>query len=98
VRVGSTIREEGGFVYEVKELRPHPEFTYETNNFDIGVVVLNAPIVYGRTVQPIPLVGENQEPKHGEMLEATGWGWTRVSPPNITSHCCEQRLNASIDE
>jgi len=79
VRVGSTIREEGGMVYEASVLRPHPEFTYDALNKDIGVMILNAPIVYGPTAQPIKLVGENQEPSHGEMLEVTGWGLTKVN-------------------
>jgi len=80
VRVGSTLREEEGFVYEAQDLRPHPDFTFESLNFDVGVLILKVSILYGPSVQPIKLVGENQEPRHGEMLETTGWGFTSVSP------------------
>jgi len=83
VRVGSTTREKGGVVYEVRELRPHPGYSFQHFNLDAGVVVLNTPITYGPSVQPIKLVGEGLEANHGEMLEITGWGLTRVSLPNI---------------
>jgi len=99
VRVGSTTREKGGVVYGAKALRPHPEFSFQGLNLDVGVVELNSPILYGPNVQPLQLVGENQEPTHGEMLEVTGWGLTRVSCLNIvtdwlptTVQCVSQRI------
>jgi len=84
--VGSTLREEGGIVYEAQDQRPHPDFSFETVNFDVGVVILKETIMYGPTVQPIKLVDKNQEPHHGEMLETTGWGYTSVSPLKIVSN------------
>uniref|UniRef100_A0A336KAP2 CSON005566 protein n=1 Tax=Culicoides sonorensis TaxID=179676 RepID=A0A336KAP2_CULSO len=72
--VGSTLLDEGGIEYKLKQIRLHPEFDNVTLENDIALVETINEIEFGEFVQPIKLV--DQKELFGEVVLS---GWGRVS-------------------
>lgn len=84
VRVGSTYFNQGGTIYYVSELHPHP-------NDDIGLVKLSRTLSFGRTVKPITLASE--EPRAGSPATVSGWGGLSTGGPlSVTLQALDQRI------
>lgn len=77
IRAGSTIREEGGIVVNVKKIYPHPDFNSSTYDYDVAILEFNVPINYGWGIQPIDLPEDNEAVKVGVYANITGWGDTK---------------------
>lgn len=71
VRAGSRYAERGGQLLQVEDFKVH-EFFNQPPTYDIGIVLLAAPLKFGPQVQPVKLAQEN--PKNGESVFVSGWG------------------------
>ncbi|XP_069679935.1 trypsin alpha-like [Periplaneta americana] len=76
LRAGSSIRESGGFVHMASQLLASPQYDYYTLDYDVAVVKVSSPFVYGAGVQPISLA--STEPTVGS--EGVVVGWNAQSP------------------
>ncbi|CAG9860203.1 unnamed protein product [Phyllotreta striolata] len=77
VRVGSSIRNQGGTVYEVRKIHIHPRYNPETFDYDISVLELTSPLSYEPGVAAITLATEGTEITDGIEAVATGWGYMK---------------------
>uniref|UniRef100_A0A6M2DXR5 trypsin n=1 Tax=Xenopsylla cheopis TaxID=163159 RepID=A0A6M2DXR5_XENCH len=80
VRVGSTIKEQGGIVHKVKQQYKH-NFNESTADYDYALIELETPVEINDKVNIIKLADENSELKPGTKLVVTGWGLTEPGPP-----------------
>ncbi|XP_026462226.1 trypsin 5G1-like [Ctenocephalides felis] len=80
VRVGSTIKEQGGVVHKVKAQYSHT-FNQSTADFDYALLELETPVELNDKVQIIKIADEGSELKPGARLVVTGWGLTDPAPP-----------------
>lgn len=74
VRVGSSIRDFGGQLYNVQELHANDRFDFNEMNMDVSVLLLDRPLVFGATVQKINLIPKNFRVLEGTSGLVTGWG------------------------
>ncbi|MGD3108844.1 serine protease [Streptomyces sp. YGL11-2] len=81
VRAGSSNRGSGGQVVHVSRIARHPKYNPATIDYDVAVLVLDAPLVLGAAVRPIPLQEAGAEPASGTPATVTGWGSTRDGGP-----------------
>lgn len=84
VRAGSSFRDRGGIVYSVTSNIVHPEFNWQTLEYDVAMLRTSEEIL---NVKPIALDGVNCGPLtvvDGEMLTVSGFGetldWTVKDP------------------
>ncbi|PSN49652.1 hypothetical protein C0J52_14793 [Blattella germanica] len=75
-RAGSSIRGSGGSIHRASDIIAHPQYNYSTGEYDIAVVKVSSPFIYGTGIQPIPLT--TTEPEAGTIAVASGWGITSV--------------------
>lgn len=59
-------------VYDIAELIPHKNFSFENADSDIGLVRTAIEIVFGETVRPIPM-GDGTPIGAGLIARASGW-------------------------
>ncbi|XP_075975874.1 trypsin, alkaline A-like [Anticarsia gemmatalis] len=82
LRVGSDFANSGGTVYNVVEIKLHPNYTPETLDCDLAIMRSATRIQYGIGVQPASVggyyVGGN------EVAWATGWGNTEYGQHSET--------------
>nr|CAH7756160.1 unnamed protein product [Callosobruchus chinensis] len=55
VRVGSSIRNSGGAVYDVAKIHIHPNFSEVTYDYDVALLRLKNPLVFGPGVEKVAL-------------------------------------------
>ncbi|GLH06565.1 Trypsin-7, partial [Gryllus bimaculatus] len=85
VRVGSTERQSGGTVFEVKEVITHPKYNPgEHFDYDIALLELNGSIKISPTSQPVDLPDEGTPVEEGEVGVIAGWGSTDA---DLTRNC-----------
>lgn len=72
IRAGSSIRNSGGQVLKVAVIHQHPEFRYDTLDYDVSVLELDGELILGSGVQPITIT--QNEPSEGEDGLCSGWG------------------------
>ncbi|XP_066260719.1 trypsin 3A1-like [Euwallacea similis] len=100
VRAGSSYRTSGGQIVATKKLNRHPYFDLDTYDYDVSVVELATPLVYGAGVAPITLPESSTTFTDGQSSEVTGWGVTSnngnlsdvlqvVTVPLITTATCQ---------
>ncbi|KAL3276634.1 hypothetical protein HHI36_012006 [Cryptolaemus montrouzieri] len=75
VRVGTSFHDKKGKVFYLKAIHQHPQFN-ELYDFDISLLELEQTLVFGSTIQPIPLWNQNETIPIGSMATVTGWGTT----------------------
>ncbi|KAJ8976735.1 hypothetical protein NQ317_004286 [Molorchus minor] len=75
VRAGSSIRNSGGEVVSVAEIKHHPEYRKTTLDYDIATLRLSSAIDIA-TSQAIPLPSPALKPPAGLNSVITGWGAT----------------------
>ncbi|KAJ3659685.1 hypothetical protein Zmor_011360 [Zophobas morio] len=76
VRAGTSIREDGGQVIEVKKIYNHPKYNTENGvpDYDIAILELSTNLELGFQVAVISLPSQNQEWPAGTDAFITGWG------------------------
>ncbi|XP_069679943.1 trypsin-1-like [Periplaneta americana] len=70
IRVGSSIRDEGGSVHTVENVIIHSQ--YHQEDYDIALIKVSQPFVYSDSVQPISLT--SVAPSTGTPVVVSGWG------------------------
>ncbi len=61
----------------VKQLVVHPQWNKGTNDYDVALLELAAPVTPGPTITPIRFATTSQEPPAGSPLTVSGWGATK---------------------
>ncbi|KAJ8976744.1 hypothetical protein NQ317_004296 [Molorchus minor] len=95
-----------GTVYQVASLVIHPQYNSRTSDYDIAVLSVITPIVFGSGVQSIPLAPAGSGPVAGATSIFTGWGLTveggsasnvlqEVSLPIISQADCRAAYSVS---
>ncbi|XP_037042050.1 trypsin beta-like [Bradysia coprophila] len=81
IRVGSTYFNEGGSIYKVAQVYPHPRYTPASPAHDMGLLKLTKNIRYNKkTVQNIQLDSSNGTYRSGEDVSSMGWGQNPENP------------------
>ncbi|GLH06567.1 Trypsin-1 [Gryllus bimaculatus] len=87
VRVGSSERENGGTVLEVKKFIVHPNYDPDVLfDYDMALLELTESIEMSPTSQPVELPEEGRPVKAGEIAVVVGWGRLKSngeSPTNL---------------
>ncbi|CAH0553086.1 unnamed protein product [Brassicogethes aeneus] len=100
IRVGSSIINSGGKIYNVAKINYHEKFNIDTYDFDVSVLKLTEPIAFEEGVQPISLIAKDTEIQDGQSAVATGWGristtgplasqLQQVDVPTISTETCQ---------
>ncbi|KAL6462454.1 hypothetical protein MHYP_G00288760 [Metynnis hypsauchen] len=70
--------------YNTLQIHPHPKFSVDTNDYDLGLLRTETEMRMGDGVRPVCLPGYKQSFSAGSSCWVTGWGYTReggsVSP------------------
>ncbi|XP_048516189.1 trypsin 3A1 [Athalia rosae] len=87
VRVGSSVKNAGGIVYEVEKIISHPSHhTPVTHSNDISLIKLVEPITFSAQAQPIRLPAQSEEgPAPGSISTISGWGTLTYMGPSATT-------------
>lgn len=81
IRIGSSIRNEGGEVYQVQKICQHPNHTLFPTYNDVSVLKLSSKITFGERAQAVKLRDAGQEVPTGTLATVTGWGFLLESGP-----------------
>lgn len=100
IRVGTSIRNTGGQIAQVRKYALHPKYTKESADYDVAVVELKNALVFGSTVWAVPLQKVSQDPAIGSFANVTGWGYTSADDfslilqviviPRVDQKYCEE--------
>ncbi|XP_069676710.1 trypsin alpha-4-like [Periplaneta americana] len=74
VRVGSSIRDQGGYLHEVSHYIIHADYVPRKHDPDLALVKVMKPFHIGPTVNIIPL--NNSPLLQGKIATVSGWGTT----------------------
>lgn len=75
VRIGSSIHESGGRIYNITKAIIHPKYDTFAIDFDIALLNMAKPISFTAcTVRPAQLIEEGVLTLPGTMATVTGWG------------------------
>lgn len=74
VRAGTNSTKSGGQVRKVVRKFQHFDYDVFTFDYDIGVLKLDEPLVYGVAVQPVQFAERRAALPVGELALITGWG------------------------
>ncbi|XP_015173397.1 PREDICTED: trypsin-7-like [Polistes dominula] len=85
LRAGSNQTQSGGAVYKVYNFVVHPKYNRTSSEYDVALLNLTTPFVYGKTVRPIPIIQENKNVTSGTPAVITGWGYVSNSGPSFSS-------------
>ncbi|KAJ8369783.1 hypothetical protein SKAU_G00098110 [Synaphobranchus kaupii] len=64
---------------------PHPQYNKDTNNADIMLIKLKAPVYLNRFVSIAPMPRQDAKITEGKLCQASGWGFTSSSGSQIPS-------------
>lgn len=78
---GTNLLNEGGTVYNAKELVIHNDYRSLRLIHDIGLVILSTEIEYTKLIQPIRL--STSDVSAGQRCVLTGWGRLSVSEKEV---------------
>nr|AYV99585.1 venom polypeptide [Dolopus genitalis] len=76
VRAGTTLRETNGQKVKLTKFIEHPKFHPRTLDYDVAILLLAKPLVFGEGVQPIRLPASGQKQPTAAMGTISGWGRT----------------------
>lgn len=89
LRLGSPYLQEGGITRKVSKYIKHPKYTSARPNYDIGVIVMDRPVLYSPVIQPIVLADKEDRLDSEDVVEVTGWGYRvaddRESKPKVVN-------------
>ncbi|CAB3222176.1 unnamed protein product [Arctia plantaginis] len=78
VRIGSTYKTNGGYVYKSTSIYQHPRYRSGKFDYDIGLIVIDEGMdINGKTTDTIPVERSSSKPEAGNMVTITGWGTTK---------------------
>ncbi|XP_037032523.1 trypsin 3A1-like [Bradysia coprophila] len=84
VRIGSSNRSQGGSVYKVAKVIPHPSYEPVDMPHDVALLKLTKKITYNkRTVKNVHLDRNNGAYKAGEKVSSMGWGENPENPKTL---------------
>ncbi|XP_046995690.1 trypsin-2-like [Schistocerca americana] len=72
VRVGTSIRDTGGILYNVTKTAHNSHYSSTSMDYDIGAAQILGTFTFNEKIQPIPLT--TVEPEAGTLVSITGWG------------------------
>lgn len=75
--LGSTTYINGGQFFSVTSFTVHPNYKWDTLDYDFGIVALEREIPLGDTMAIIPLTS-GSNPSDDSMVTVSGWGVTTV--------------------
>ncbi|KAL2724230.1 trypsin-7-like [Vespula squamosa] len=81
LRAGSNETQSGGRVYKISGFIIHPKYNRSSSEYDVALLNLTTPFVYGKTVRPIPVIQAYKNVAVGSPAVITGWGWVSTSSP-----------------
>ncbi|KAJ8258103.1 hypothetical protein GJAV_G00193190 [Gymnothorax javanicus] len=73
-------------------LIPHPQYNERTNNADIMLIKLKAPVYLNKFVSTVPLPRQDAMIEEGKLCQVSGWGLTSDSGGQIPSTLQTVRL------
>ncbi|KAI4501596.1 hypothetical protein M0802_003473 [Mischocyttarus mexicanus] len=85
LRAGSNETQRDGTVYKVSNFVIHPKYNSSINAYDVALLNLTTPFVYGKNVKPIPVIKANKNVAPGTPSVITGWGFVSNSGPSFSS-------------
>nr|XP_033333561.1 trypsin alpha-3-like isoform X2 [Megalopta genalis] len=105
LRAGNNNKDKGTR-HSVKNIIRHPNYNSNTVDYDIALIEVNEPFVFGSTVKPVQLA--TAEPASGKVVTITGWGALReggstspllqqVSVPVVTRQQCKDAYSRMND-
>ncbi|KAF7391973.1 hypothetical protein HZH68_011516 [Vespula germanica] len=81
LRAGSNDTQSGGRVYKVSKFVIHPKYNRSSSEYDVALLNLTTPFVYGKAVRSIPIIQAYKNVAVGSPAVITGWGWVSNSAP-----------------
>ncbi|EFA02792.1 trypsin-7 [Tribolium castaneum] len=75
IRAGSTMRESGGQVAQVKKIYQNPNFNTNVNDYDVSILELASNLSFSNTISPITLAQQEIDPNSRAFT--FGWGTFR---------------------
>lgn len=80
VRAGSSFRQQGGTVHQVRKINFHPQYQYPKN--DVALLRLMNVIKFdGKTISSISMFKFGEESQPGSTASVAGWGWVKEGGP-----------------
>nr|AAV84264.1 serine protease [Culicoides sonorensis] len=76
LRVGSSYNSKDGYLMGVSVVYFHPEYDFDSVDYDFALLKLNGTLKFGETVQPVKLPERDQTWNTGTEFVTTGWGET----------------------
>lgn len=74
---GSTNKSnENGFITRAAQYVFHPDLNLDTYEYDVAMIRVETPFVFGDTVQPIRIIAQYTDIVAGLPVETSGWGFT----------------------
>uniref|UniRef100_A0A6M2DY62 trypsin n=1 Tax=Xenopsylla cheopis TaxID=163159 RepID=A0A6M2DY62_XENCH len=108
VRMGSTIKGQGGVVIKSKKQYRHPDYNSGTIDYDFGLIELEESITAGNGAGIVKLADAGVELKPGTQLTVTGWGSTGSGPvtnilqevfvPHVAQDVCEKSYPGELTD
>lgn len=74
IRAGSSIRNSGGSVVNVKTIFQNPSYDSWNIDYDISVLELSSTLSFGDAIAAVPLPVQDQAINAGDESVITGWG------------------------
>lgn len=82
IRAGTTTKNTGGVVLQVKTIHQHEKYNSQTIDFDFSIVELAESFRLSNLISPIHLIEESVEVEDGKMCTVSGWGNTQNPSEN----------------
>ncbi|XP_044737119.1 trypsin-3-like [Chrysoperla carnea] len=83
VRAGSTKREQGGVVRDIKRIFDHELWNDQTIDYDVSLIVLTESLPFSSSISAITLPEENEYLEAEELAVITGWGTTDANTSEL---------------
>lgn len=78
VRSGSSLLYEGGTVHKVTHTSVHQNYNDITHDYDIAVIKVMPPFIYGNSTKPVNLAQSDAEDIYTKWGTICGWGYYMV--------------------
>ncbi|XP_021193544.3 trypsin, alkaline B [Helicoverpa armigera] len=76
VRVGSSLAHSQGITYGFSTVIFHPNFNFQTMDFDVAIMRSSSNIQFSNVIQPGSIAGANYNIADNQVVWAAGWGRT----------------------
>lgn len=81
MRIGSSYFFKGGEVRKVTEVKIHPDYLDDFNDYDVATLKVEKKMIFSETVAPVKLPSEKFILLANDLVTVVGWGYTK---PNGT--------------